>query len=89
VPRDALDAWFEENEQVFGHPRNPYHRVNCLQSRRQLHVVAGDTTLVDTDKTMAVYETALDPRLYVDPRFVRMDLLTMSASHTYPRLTEL
>jgi uncharacterized protein (DUF427 family) len=83
VPWDAVDSWFEEDEQVFGHPRNPYHRVDCLQSRRQLHVVAGDTTLVNTDKTMAVYETALDPRLYVDPQFVRMDLLTMSALHTY------
>jgi uncharacterized protein (DUF427 family) len=32
---------------------------------------------------MAVYETSLEPRLYVDPRFVRMDLLTMSDTHTY------
>ena len=83
VPWDAVDSWFEEDEQVFGHPRNPYHRVDCLHSRRQLRVEAGASTLVDTDETMAVYETALEPRLYVDPRFVRMDLLTMSASHTY------
>ena len=32
---------------------------------------------------MAVYETSLEPRLYVEPRFVRMDLLTVSATHTY------
>ena len=83
VPWDAVDSWFEEDEQVFGHPRNPYHRVDCLRSKRQLRVEAGASTLVDTDETMAVYETALEPRLYVDPRFVRMDLLTMSASHTY------
>jgi uncharacterized protein (DUF427 family) len=83
VPWDALDSWFEEDEEVFGHPRNPYHRVDSLHSRRQLRVEAGGSTLVDTDETMAVYETALDPRLYVDPRFVQMDLLTMSASHTY------
>jgi uncharacterized protein (DUF427 family) len=83
VPWDALDSWFEEDEQVFGHPRNPYHRVDGLRSRRQLRVEAGGTTLVDTDETIAVYETALEPRLYVDPRLVQMDLLTMSASHTY------
>jgi uncharacterized protein (DUF427 family) len=83
VPWDALDSWFEEDEEVFGHPRNPYHRVDSLQSRRQLRVETGGTTLVDTDETIAVYETALEPRLYVDPRLVQMDLLTMSASHTY------
>jgi len=83
VPWDAVDSWFEEEEQVFGHPRNPYHRVDSLRSRRQLRVEAAGITLVDTDETMAVYETALDPRLYVDPRLVRMDLLTLSDSHTY------
>jgi uncharacterized protein (DUF427 family) len=83
VPWDAVDSWFEEDEEVFGHPRNPYHRVDHLRSRRQLRVEVGGDTLVDTDETMAVYETSLEPRLYVDPRFVRMDLLVMSATHTY------
>ena len=36
----AVDAWFEEDEQVFGHPRNPYHRVDCLRSERRLRVEA-------------------------------------------------
>ncbi len=80
---DAVDAWFEEGEQVLGHPRNPYHRVDCLRSGRRLHVVAAGATLVDTTETLAVYETALEPRLYVDPRFVRMDLLHHSATETY------
>ncbi len=30
----ALDAWFEEDEQVFVHPRNPYTRVEALRSTR-------------------------------------------------------
>jgi uncharacterized protein (DUF427 family) len=83
VPWNAADSWFEEDEQVFGHPRNPYHRVDHLRSRREFRVEAIGTTLVDTDETMAVYETSLEPRLYVDPRLVRMDLLTMSDTHTY------
>ena len=29
---DALDAWFEEDEQIFVHPRNPYTRVDALRS---------------------------------------------------------
>ncbi len=80
---DAVDSWFEEDEQVFGHPRNPYHRVDCLRSRRRLRVEAAGLTLVDAADTVAVYETALEPRLYVDPQHVRMDLLVESASQTY------
>jgi uncharacterized protein (DUF427 family) len=83
VSWDAVDAWFEEDEQVFGHPRNPYHRVDCLRSGRRLRVETSGTTLVDTADTLAVYETTLEPRLYVDPRFVRMDLLQTSSTETY------
>jgi uncharacterized protein (DUF427 family) len=83
VPWDVADAWFEEDEEVFGHPRNPYHRVDCLRSRRRLRVEAVGLVLVDTDETLAVYETALEPRLYVDPRLVRTDRLEISATRTY------
>lgn len=85
VAWDAVDAWFEEGEQVFGHPRNPYHRVDCLHSERRLRVEveAANVTLVDTADTLVVYETALEPRLYVDPRVVRMDLLRASTTETY------
>jgi uncharacterized protein (DUF427 family) len=83
VEWDAVDMWFEEDEQVFGHPRNPYHRVDCLRARRRLQVEAGGVRLVDSEEAIAVYETALEPRLYVDRRFVRMDLLVQSATHTY------
>jgi uncharacterized protein (DUF427 family) len=83
VPWHAVDAWFEEEEQVYGHPRNPYHRVDCLRSRRPLRVEAIGIALVDTADTVAVYETALEPRLYVAPHHVRMDLLTRSTLQTY------
>ena len=79
----AVDAWFEEDEQVFGHPRNPYHRVDCLRSRRRLRVEAAGLVLVDTTETVAVFETALEPRLYVDPQRVRTDVLAQSATQTY------
>jgi uncharacterized protein (DUF427 family) len=83
VPWDAADAWFEEDDQMFGHPRNPYHRVDCVRSHRQLRVeAAAGTTLVETTETMVVYETALEPRLYVDPQHVRVEL-TRSATQTY------
>ncbi len=79
----AADSWFEEAEEVFGHPRNPYHRIDCLRSERRLVVEAGGEILVDTTETLVVYETSLAPRLYVDPRHVRMDLLERSTTETY------
>ena len=29
---DALDSWFEEDEEVFVHPRNPYARCDAIKS---------------------------------------------------------
>lgn len=83
VAWDAVDAWFEESEEVHGHPRNPYHRIDILRSERRLRVDVGRTALVDTRDTLVVYETALEPKLYVDPRHVRMDALERSATTTY------
>jgi len=83
VAWDAADAWFEEDEEVFGHPRNPYHRIDCLRSRRLLRVEAAGVTLVDSTDTLAVYETALEPRLYVEPGLVRTDVLEPSTTRTY------
>ncbi|HKY15827.1 MAG TPA: DUF427 domain-containing protein, partial [Microthrixaceae bacterium] len=83
VEWSAVDAWFEEEQEVFGHPRNPYHRVDCVPTKRRLTVRIGDTTLVDTDDTTGVYETSLAPRLYVDPVAVRTDLLVPSPTLTY------
>jgi uncharacterized protein (DUF427 family) len=83
VAWDAVDSWFEESEEVLGHPRNPYHRIDILRSERRLRVDVGTTNLVDTNDTVVVYETALEPKLYVDPRHVRMDALERSATETY------
>jgi uncharacterized protein (DUF427 family) len=46
---DALDAWFEEDEQVFVHPRNPYTRVDALRSRRRVRVEVHGILLAESD----------------------------------------
>ena len=35
---NAMDAWFEEDEQVFTHPRDPYTRVDILPSSRHIRI---------------------------------------------------
>lgn len=79
----AVDAWFEEDEEVFGHPRNPYHRVDCVPTSRRLRVEVARTVVVDTTATTGVYETALAPRLYVDRSAVRGARLAPSSSTSY------
>ncbi|WP_422748301.1 DUF427 domain-containing protein [Mycobacterium sp. WMMD1722] len=83
VPWDAVDSWVEEGRALVHYPPNPYHRVDCRPGTRRLRVRAGDTVLVDTADTVAVFETALSPRLYVHPARVRTDLLRRSDTTSY------
>lgn len=83
VPWHAVDTWLEEGRRLVHYPPNPYHRIDCRATKRRLRVTVADTTLVDTDDTVIVFETALDPRLYVDPSHVRTEALRRSDTSTY------
>jgi uncharacterized protein (DUF427 family) len=83
VPWDAVDTWIEEGRHLVHYPPNPYHRVDCRPTRRRLHVEVAGTALVDTDDTIILFETALDPKLYVAKSDVRMELLHQTDTSTY------
>jgi uncharacterized protein (DUF427 family) len=83
VPWDAADTWFEEGRKLVHYPPNPYHRVDCRPTKRGLRVTVADTTVVDTDDTVIVFETALEARLYVDPSAVRTELLRQTDTSSY------
>ncbi len=83
VPWAAVDTWFQEEDEIRLHAPNPYHRVEYVRTNRHLTVTAADEVLVDTTETMGVYETALEPRLYVSRDAVRMDLLRPSETITH------
>ena len=83
VPWDAVDTWVEEGRILVHYPPNPYHRVDCRPTKRRLRVTVAGNILVDTDDTVIVFETALEPRLYVDPAHVRTDLLRQTDTSTY------
>ncbi len=83
VPWGAVDTWLEEGRKLVHYPPNPYHRVDCRPTQRRLRVRVAGTTLVDTDDTVILFETALAPRLYVDPAHVRTDLLRRSGTQSY------
>jgi len=61
----ALDAWFEEDEQVFVHPRSPYVRVDALRSNRPVRVELEGVVLADSASPVMVFETGLPTRYYL------------------------
>ncbi len=83
VAWDSVDTWLEEGRTLVHYPPNPYHRVDCRPTKRGLRVSVAGTTLVDTADTVIVFETALQPRLYVDPAHVRTDLLRRTDTWSY------
>jgi len=71
----ALDAWFEEDEQVFVHPRNPYARVDALRSRRRVRIELDGVVLAESDTPVMVFETGLPTRYYLDRADVHFEHL--------------
>lgn len=71
----ALDQWMEEEEQIFRHPRDPYHRVDAIQSSRHVRVELAGQTIAETLRPTLVFETAHPVRYYIPAEDVRMDLL--------------
>ena len=78
----ALDAWYEEDEQVFVHPRNPYVRVDALRSHRRVRVSLEGVTLAETTAPVLVFETGLPTRYYVDRTDVAFEHLVPTGTRT-------
>ena len=80
---DAMDAWFEEDEQVFTHPRDPYTRVDILSSSRHVRVEVDGTTIAESTSPRLLFETGLPVRYYLPKTHVRMDMLTPAETVTH------
>jgi uncharacterized protein (DUF427 family) len=72
----ALDAWFEEDVEVFVHPRDPHVRVDVLPSSRRVRILVDGVVVADSPRPRILFETGLPPRFYLPKADVRMDLLT-------------
>ncbi|KAG6821313.1 hypothetical protein H0H93_000174 [Arthromyces matolae] len=55
----AMDSWFEEDEEVFVHCKDPYKRVDVLQSSRHVRVEVDGIEVANTQKPRLLYETGL------------------------------
>jgi uncharacterized protein (DUF427 family) len=82
VSWDAVDGWFEEDEEVFVHARDPYKRVDVLPSSRHVVVEVDGVRLADSSRPTMVFETMLIARTYLPALDVRQDLLVPSETVT-------
>lgn len=79
----AMDAWFEEDEPVYTHPRSPYTRVDTLHSSWHVRVVVDGVPVAASRRPTILFETGLPPRYYLPLTDVRMDLLRPSTTRTH------
>lgn len=79
---EAAEAWFEEDEPMLGHVRDPHHRVDALASSRHVLVEVDGTVVAESRSPVVVYETGLIPRWYLPATEVRLDLLEPSDTVT-------
>src|SRR3954454_7779779 len=78
----ALDRWLEEEEEVVGHPRDPFKRIDIRRSSRRVRVEAGGELLADSTRPLLVFETRLPVRYYLPREDVRTELLEPSDHRT-------
>ncbi|KAF9052458.1 DUF427-domain-containing protein [Hymenopellis radicata] len=75
---DAMDAWFEEDEKIYIHPKDPYKRVDVLQSSKHIRVEVDGVEVANTTKPRLLFETSLITRTYIPMTDCRLDLLVPS-----------
>ena len=71
---NRVDRWLEEEEEVFFHPRDPYHRIDILRTSRRVRVLRKGELLAESDRAVVLLETGLPPRHYLPREDVRAEL---------------
>jgi uncharacterized protein (DUF427 family) len=79
----AMDAWFEEDEEVFTHARDPYSRIDILASSRHVRVEVEGEVVAESTSPRLLFETGLPVRFYLPKPHVRMDALERSETVTH------
>ncbi|KAF8711476.1 hypothetical protein AX14_013279 [Amanita brunnescens Koide BX004] len=74
----VVDHWFEEDEEVFVHPKDPYKRVDVLQSSRHVRVEINGVEVANTRAPRFLYETMVPIRTYIPKVDCNLELLEVS-----------
>ena len=72
---DRMDRWFEEEIEMFVHPRDPYHRLDVLPSSRHVRISRDGELLAESHTAIALFESNLPTRWYLPREDVRAELV--------------
>ncbi|MQY34469.1 hypothetical protein SRB17_24380 [Streptomyces sp. RB17] len=78
----GLDHWYEEEEEIFVHPRDPHKRVDAIAGSRHVVVEIAGRVVADSHRPVLVFETGLPTRYYLPREDVRLDLFRPTGHHT-------
>ena len=79
----GFDAWYEEDERNYGHPRDPFHRIDIVPSTRHVVIELDGRTLAESRAPALLFETQLPTRFYLPPGDVDVDALVASDHHSW------
>ena len=75
--------WFEEDEPIYTHPRDPYSRIDVLASSRHFRAELDGVVLAESPNSMILFETGLPPRYYVPITALNQEVLRPSDTVTH------
>ena len=78
----AFDAWYEEDEPVLGHPRDPFKRIDVRRTSRPVRIEVDGEVLAETVRARLLFETGIHTRFYVPREDVHGELVA-SARRSY------
>lgn len=79
---NKADSWYEEEEEVFVHARDPYSRIDAIPSARHVQVIVEGEIVADSKRPVILYETGLTPRYYLPKEDIKLDLLIPTQTQT-------
>jgi uncharacterized protein (DUF427 family) len=79
---DMMDAWFEEEQEVFVHPRDPFHRVDVRASSREVRIEIDGSLLAESRRPLMLLETGLPARFYLPTEDLKVDLIGPTDTRT-------
>jgi uncharacterized protein (DUF427 family) len=79
---DEVDEWFAEDEQLFGHPRDPYSRIDVYPTSRRVRILLDGVAIAESTRAKALFESNLPVRWYLPADDMRLDVLEASKTQT-------
>ena len=78
----AFDRWLAEDEELVGHPHDPFKRIDVLRSRRRVEISLDGAVLASTEAALLLLETHLPIRYYIPPGDVTGSLVPSDTRST-------